>query len=377
MTENILITGGAGFIGSHIVDALLERGYKVCVYDSLISQVHGGGQDIHGWPNYLANDCKKVHGDVRDRDRLLCEVKNADVIFHLAALVGVGQSMYEIENYVNTNVGGTSILLDILANELHHVRKLIVSSSMSVYGEGKYKCSEHGEVNPNLRTDAQVSKRDWELHCPFCNQSLFPISTPEEKTLCAMSVYAATKRAQEEMSLIIGHTYTLPTVVLRLFNTYGPCQSLSNPYTGLISTFLSRILSGHLPMIFEDGLQTRDFVHVQDVVQANLMAMIQEEMDYKVFNVGTGRPLTVIDIAKTLLNYFPGIDKDIKILHQYRKGDIRHCYANINRIQALGYRPHILFEDGIIDLVNWVIGQKSIDQTDNAYKQLVGRRLLS
>ncbi len=332
-------------------------------------------RDFNEWPSYLAGECKKVLGDVRDRGTLLKEVKGADVIFHLASDVGVGQSMYEIEHYVDTNVRGTAVLLDILANESHHVRKLVVASSMSVYGEGKYYCTEHGEVDPQFRTEAQIALRDWELHCPFCDQPIFPLSTSEEKYLCPNSIYSVTKRAQEEMCFMVGHAYTIPTVVLRYFNTYGPHQSLSNPYTGLASTFLCRLLNGHPPLIFEDGLQTRDFVHVSDIVQANMMAMVQEEMDYKVFNVGTGRPLSVIEIAKTLIEYFPGIVKDAEILNRHRKGDIRHCFANINRIQALGYRPRIRFEDGILDVINSVLGQKPNDQSNKAHNELISRNL--
>lgn len=375
MNEEILVIGGAGFIGSHLVDALLNAGYGVSVYDNLDPQIHGDIREKNEWPSYLPSGCNKILGDVRDRDVLHKAVTNADIIFHLAASVGVGQSMYAIERYVDVNIKGTAILLDILANDRHHVRKLVVASSMSLYGEGKYHCIQHGEVYPQMRSERHLSNRIWELHCPFCDKPVIPLPTPEEKPLFPNSIYAITKRTQEEACLTVGRAYSIPTVALRYFNVYGSRQSLSNPYTGLISMFLCRLLNGQPPLVYEDGLQTRDFVHVRDIVQANLMAMTKKEMDYGAFNVGTGRPMSVIEASNLLLKYFPRSIKDMEVLNVYRKGDVRHCFANIDRIQAAGYKPQVTFEDGLQDVINYSAEQKPNDLLLKAQSELFSRGL--
>lgn len=268
---NILVSGGAGFIGSHLVDSLIEKGYSVKILDNLDPQVHGPlGKKL----SYLNKEAEFIKADISNRHILKKVLKNVEIVFHLAAAVGVGQSMYEIRRYVETNALGTANLLDILANETHKVRKLIVASSMSVYGEGKYYCKRCGIVYPQLRNKGQIKKKDWEMTCNRCQRkNLRPLPTNEDKTLFPTSIYAITKRDQEEMCLVIGRAYRIPTVILRYFNVYGPRQALSNPYTGVLAIFSSRILNNRSPFIFEDGLQSRDFIHVKDIVQANLLAM--------------------------------------------------------------------------------------------------------
>lgn len=379
MAKRILVTGGAGFIGSHLVDALLLAGHTVRVFDSLEPQVHGGLRESGQWPNYLAADCERVLGDVRDRKALHKALEEVDIIFHEAAAVGVGQSMYEIERYVDINTRGTAVLLDLLANDRAirgRVSKLIVASSMSIYGEGQYECPVHGRVYPKVRTGQQLAARDWEMHCPQCEQPTRPLPTDEDKPLHSTSIYAISKKDQEEMCLVTGRAYGLPVVALRYFNTYGPRQALSNPYTGVAAIFCGRLLNGHAPVIFEDGLQSRDFVHVSDIVQANLLAMEQAEMDYGVFNVGTGRPLTVLEVATTL-GQLLGSQEMAEVVYKFRAGDIRHCYADVRRIEMLGYRPTVRFEAGAAELVEWVRSQTAGDSFGDATRALTERNLVS
>jgi dTDP-L-rhamnose 4-epimerase len=245
---------------------------------------------------------------------------------------------------------------------------------MSIYGEGKYRCAEHGKVYPRLRSDEQLAARDWEMHCPVCAQPVEPLPTDEEKLLYPTSIYAITKKDQEEMCLTVGRAYGIPTVALRYFNTYGPRQALSNPYTGVAAIFSSRLLNGQPPVIFEDGRQSRDFIHVSDIVQANLMVMEREDMEYGAFNVGTGRSKTVLDVAEALSQHLNG-DVRPEIAHKFRAGDIRHCFADISRIQALGYQPGTDFEDGVAELVDWVRSQTAVDDFEQAREELVTRGL--
>jgi len=367
MRKKVLVTGGAGFIGSYLVDRLIELGHQVVVFDNLEPQVHGDPQEI---PQYLNKHCEFIRRDVRNHDQLKEVLEGAEIIFHLAAVVGVGQSMYEINKYTEVNILGTSNLLHILANENHRVEKLIVASSMSVYGEGKYSCVNCGVVYPKLRSLSQLKKGEWEMRCPSCNQEVQSLPTDEEKPLYPTSVYSISKRDQEEMCLTIGRAYSIPTVALRYFNVYGPRQALSNPYTGVAAIFSSRILNNHPPCIFEDGLQSRDFIHVTDIVRANLLAMESNDADYGVFNVGTGRPLGVLDIAKALIKEL-GSSVDISFARKCREGDIRHCYADISKIQnQLGFQPKVKFEEGISDLVGWVQEETARDHFEKSRREL-------
>ncbi len=367
MRKKILVTGGAGFIGSHLVDKLIELGHEVVVFDNLEPQVHGDGQKM---PKYLNKECEFIKGDIRGRDELKKALKGKEIIFHQAAVVGVGQSMYEINKYTEVNILGTANLLDILANENHRVEKLIMASSMSVYGEGKYRCAGCGVVYPKLRSLSQLKRGEWEMTCPLCNQKVQSLPTDEDKPLYPTSVYAISKRDQEEMCLTIGRAYNISTIALRYFNVYGPRQALSNPYTGVAAIFSSCILNDNPPCIFEDGLQSRDFIHISDIVRANLLAMQNKKADHEVFNVGTGRPLSVLDIAQGLVGELKS-SVDIDIVRKYRVGDIRHCYANVSKIQKkLGFKPRLKFEEGISDLVEWVKRQKAVDQFWKSQREL-------
>jgi len=368
MSKQVLVTGGARFIGSHLVDRLVELGNEVKVLDSLEAQVHGSSQSI---PKYLNEECEFIEADIRNRKQLKEALEEIEVIFHQAAVVGVGQSMYQVHKYVEVNTLGTANLLDILVNEKHNVEKLIIASSMSVYGEGKYQCDNCGKVYPKLRSLEQLKRREWEMRCPLCGKSVEGIPTPEEKPLYPTSVYAISKRDQEEICLTIGRAYDIPTVALRYFNVYGPRQALSNPYTGVAAIFSARIKNRHNPIIFEDGLQSRDFIHVRDIVQANILAVEKEEANFEVFNVGMGRKLTILDMANILIKKLGADELAPELVNKYREGDIRHCYADIAKIQQkLEYKPEIKFEDGIPDLIDWVKGEEAVDRFEKSRNHL-------
>jgi len=375
MVRNILVTGGAGFIGSHLVDFLLEKGHNITVYDNLEEQVHG---KIDKPPDYLNRNIKFIKGNVLDYDLLYSAIKNVEVIFHLAASVGIGQSMYQISKYIKSNTLGTANLLDILVNKEHSVKKLIVASSMSIYGEGKYKCESCGDIYPKFREKNDLEKGIWEFKCKSCDKELKNVPTDEEKPLDSTSIYAMSKKHQEKMSLLIGDTYGIDTIALRLFNVYGSRQALSNPYTGVCAIFCSNLLCGNPPIIFEDGLQTRDFVNVKDICQALTLAMEKPQAKGEIFNVGTGIPITIKKIADTLI---AKMNLEIKpiITNKYRAGDIRHCYADISKIkQKLGYEPKISFEDGIEELIQWVKLQtgKVEDKSGKALEELKNKGLV-
>jgi len=372
MATRTLVTGGAGFIGSYLVDGLLKKGCDVSVLDSLEEQVHGKKGKV---PSYLNKEASFIRGDMRNKEDVKKALKGIEVVFHDAACVGVAQSMYEIEKYVSANTVGTANLFDILINSSNKVRKVIVASSMSIYGEGGYSCEGCGCVFPSLRTEEQLAARQWDLRCPKCDKAVTSIPTSEAKPLHPTSIYAITKRDQEEIGLVVGQAYKIPVVALRYFNTYGPRQALSNPYTGAAAIFSSRILNGKSPVIFEDGLQSRDFVHVSDIVQANLLAMDNPKADYKAFNVGTGRKLTISDLTDILIKKL-GFKGEALVANNFRAGDIRHCYADISKIkEALGFEPKVRFEDGIEDLVSWVKSQTSKDLFEAAKKELESRKL--
>ncbi len=367
-TMKILVTGGAGFVGSHLVDELVGK-HEVTIYDNLESQVH------KNFPEYLNNGAKFIKEDIRNRDKLKDAILDSEVVFHQAAMVGVGQSMYQIEKYMDVNTMGTAKLLDILANEEHEVKKLIVASSMSIYGEGKYECSDCGVVYPALRSDEQLKRREWEMRCPSCGKVVKPVPTDESKPLQPTSVYAISKKDQEEMCLAVGRAYGIPTVALRYFNIYGPRQALSNPYTGVCAIFSSRIKNNNPPIIFEDGLQTRDFTSVHDIVRSNLLALEKAKADYGVFNVGTGKPISILDIAHTLSKLY-GRNIEPEIVNKFRSGDIRHCYADISKIRKLGFKPSVSLEEGMRELVEWGKTQEAEDKSDAAYSELKERGLV-
>lgn len=373
--ERVLITGGAGFVGSHLADRLADAGYAVTLFDNLEPQVHG--QPAGGRPDYLRADHRLVQGDVRDLDALAPLVRESDVVFHLAAMVGVGQSMYQVQRYTDANAMGCAALLQALVDNPGRVRKVVVASSMSIYGEGAYECLSCGRVAPRLRGKQQLERHDWEPRCPNCQASLSPLPTDEDKPLFPTSIYAINKRDHEEMVLAWAHAYGIPGVALRFFNIYGSRQALSNPYTGVAAIFSGRMLSGNAPVVYEDGRQLRDFVHVSDIAQACQLAMEKPAADYGVFNVGSGRPLSVLDVGEALAREL-GWQGGFEVVEKFRAGDIRHCYADISRIrETLGYEPKVRFEDGVAELVRWVADQQGVqDSVAQAAQQLAARGLV-
>ena len=375
MSKKILITGGAGFIGSHLVDFLIKKGDDIIVFDNLEEQVHG---KIGKPPEYLNKNIKFLKGNIANYENLYSAVKDVEIIFHLAAAVGVGQSMYQIAKYIEYNTMGTANLLDILVNKEHNVKKLIVASSMSIYGEGKYKCESCGYMYPKLREIKDLKSGFWEFKCKSCGKQLTPLPTDEKKPLDSTSIYAMSKKDQEQMSLLIGETYGIDTTALRLFNVYGSRQALSNPYTGVCAIFCSNLLCKNPPLIFEDGLQSRDFVNVKDICQSLILSMEKSQAKGEIFNVGTGEPITIKTIAEILTQKINPEKKPI-ITNKYRPGDIRHCYSDITKIkQKLGYKPKISFENGIEELIQWVKSQvgKVEDKSRKAFEELKRRGLI-
>lgn len=375
--ESVLVTGGCGFIGSHTVDLLVERGYDVTILDNLEHQVHGETGNV---PNYVNKVSTFIQGDIRDRQLLKRVIKDADAIIHLAAMVGVGQSMYDIERYIDANTKGSATVLDVVVNEKNKVKKLVVASSMSIYGEGKYYCQKCDvDIYPGLRSEEALRRQEWEQLCPRCGSALTPEPTDEGKPLMPTSIYAMAKRHQEEMFLLIGKTYGIPSVALRYFNAYGSRQALSNPYTGCAAIFTSRILNNKRPYIFEDGDQTRDFVHVKDVARANVSALESTSANYEAINVGTGKPITIKGLAEKLIKLY---GKRLKPLlsSEYRKGDIRHCYADIEKgRKLLNFKATTEISEGLMELSGWAASNNwgSAESFDKAFKELKERRLVS
>jgi dTDP-L-rhamnose 4-epimerase len=370
MAKKVLITGGAGFVGSHLADALLDAGHEVRVYDNLTAQVHPGGM-----PDYLAREIHFVEGDLRDLDQLREAVRGVDVVFHMGAAVGVGQSMYEIAHYMGSNTQGTANLLQALLDTEVKLEKLIVASSMSIYGEGKYLCVQCGSVAPRERSSKQLKEKRWEPTCPACGRELTPIPTDESKPLQCSSFYALSKKDQEEMVLLFGKTYNLPVVALRYFNIYGVRQSLSNPYTGVAAIFASRLLNGHAPMVFEDGMQMRDFVSVQDIVRANLLAMEKAEANGMALNIGSGEPISIREVAG-IMGAALGINIEPEITGKYRAGDIRHCFGDISAANnVLGYQPQVRFAQGMQEYADWLREQHAEDRAAEMVQKLHEYRL--
>ena len=368
----VLVTGGAGFIGSHLVDALLRMGHSVRVLDSLVPQVHPNGNN-----RFLNAEADFVLGDICDSDVVDQALKGMDAVFHQAAEVGVGQSMYEVRRYVRANTLGTATLLEKIIALRDQVRKLIVASSMSIYGEGAYHCDTCGTVFPKIRHEEQLSAHRWELECDRCGGPVKPVRTSEEKPLNPTSVYAITKQDQEQICLTLGRAYKIPTVALRYFNVYGTRQTLSNPYTGVCAIFAARLLNDNSPIIFEDGEQTRDFTHVSDIVQANLAALDRSEADYTAINIGTGVATSVRKVAEMLSG---GLGKEAvmsEVTSRYREGDIRHCVAEISRARTLlGYEPRVALEDAMPELLEWVKHESAIDHVHEAHAELQNRQLV-
>lgn len=357
---NILVTGGAGFIGSRLSLELVKRGHKVTVLDNLSPQIHGKKPEKHSQLYQSIKDkVEFILGDVRHLNDWKLALVNQDVVVHLAAETGTGQSMYRISQYTDVNIGGTSLMLDLLTNsdELR-VKKIIIASSRSIYGEGKYLCEKHMDVYPNERLEKDMLAGDFGVKCPVCGSKVKIMATDEKSMIHPSSYYGITKQVQEQMCMTIGKSIGIPVVAFRYQNVYGPGQSLSNPYTGILSIFSTSIMNGNDINVFEDGRESRDFVFIDDVVRATILGIEREEADYQVFNVGSGIPTSVADVAKHLKsNYNSKVA--INISGNFRLGDIRANYADISHIsRVLNFQPTVFFDIGIKRFSDWVKTQK-------------------
>ena len=366
--KNILITGGAGFIGSNLALKLIEKGYKVTVLDNLSPQIHTSNSPLY---DSIKDKVRFIKGTVLSYDDWKNALEEIDVVVHLAAETGTGQSMYEIEKYTDVNIKGTSIFLDILANEKHSVKKMIIASSRAIYGEGKYECSSCGIVYPNERKDEDMSKGDFTVKCPTCNANAKLLATDENSKIHPSSIYGITKQVQEQMFMVMGKTLNIPALAFRYQNVYGAGQSLSNPYTGILSIFSTRIKNGNDINIFEDGKESRDFVYIDDVVDATILGIEKDEANYEVFNVGLGLAIDVNKVASTLVKEYKSNSK-ISISGNYRLGDIKDNYADLTKIQTkLGFEPKVSFEDGIKRFTKWVNAQEVVeDQYEKSINEM-------
>jgi len=368
----ILVTGGAGFIGSHLVDGLLAAGRRVRVLDNLDPLAHPGGHPVH-----LSTEAELVEGDLRERHTVDQALEGVEAVLHLGGMVGNGESMVNVRRAVDVNVAGTATLLEALIARRDQVRRIVTASSMAVYGEGAYRCPEHGTVFPPVRPAEQLRRREWEPQCPACGRELQPEATRESASLRPTSVYGITKRDQEELSLVLGRGYGIETVALRYLNIYGSRQALANPYTGVAAIFAARILNGRGPRVFEDGGQLRDLVHVSDVVRATLAAMEAPGAPGRAINVATGRRLSVLELAAQVAAAL-GSDLDPEITGEYRAGDIRHCFADTTRAtELLGFRAERDLSEGLPELAEWVAGQDVAENGDRAAADLRARGLLT
>ena len=370
MPQTVLITGGAGFIGSHLAGRLLAAGHRVRALDNLAEQVHGPGADR---PKHLPRDVELLRGDVLEAGDLRRALDGVDAVYHFAALVGVGQSMYRIGDYTRVNQLGTARLLEAIV-ERGGVERLVVASSMSVYGEGLY-LDDRGRRITAVREPDALRRAHWEP-VDDRGRALRPTATPEDKAADLASVYALSKYAQERLALITGQAYGIPTVALRFFNVYGPHQALSNPYTGVLAIFASRLLNGRPPIVYEDGRQTRDFVSVHDVARACALALDAPDAPGRVINIGSGQRRSVLDVAHALAAVLGRGDIAPHVSGRYRAGDIRHCYADIARArQVLGYEPAVAFDEGLTALGAWVAQQAAQDRLEQAHGELDARGL--
>ena len=372
MTERVLVTGGGGFVGSHLVDALLARGDRVRVLDNLLDQAHPTGT-----ARFLAPDAELIVGDLRDRPAVDRALDGITIVYHQGGMVGNGQSMYDVRRYVEVNAVGTATLLEAMLARRSQFRRLVVASSMVVYGDGAYQCPMDGPVPRVHRPLERLRATQWEPVCTLCGHEVQPIPTSENHPLQPTSTYGITKRDQEELCLVLGRAHRLPTIVLRYLNAYGSRQALSNPYTGVAAIMATRLLNGRAPVIFEDGQQRRDFVHISDIVRANLAAAAADESAcYEPYNVGTGRTTTILELARMIADEL-GRTVEIAPCGEFRAGDIRHCLVDASRARArLGWAAERRLEDGIRELVSWAIGERPEDRTEDANAELRALRLI-
>jgi dTDP-L-rhamnose 4-epimerase len=369
--STFLVTGGAGFIGSHLAEVLLARGERVRVLDNLDPLAHPDGR-----PRHSRSDAELIVGDLRDRATVDRALAGVDGVFHLGGVVGNGESMINARRAVDHNAGGTATLLEATVERRDRIRRLVAASSMVVYGEGSYNCASHGRVHPPLRPAEQLRRRQWEPRCPECGEPAEPVPTREDAPLRPTSVYGITKRDQEELVLVLGRAYGLETVALRYLNVYGPRQALANPYTGVAAIFAARILNGKPPRVFEDGRQIRDLVHVSDVVRATTAAMDAPDAPGRALNVATGRGVRVIDLARLVAAAMRS-DLEPTITSEYRAGDIRHCFADVTTTQELlGFEAATSLEEGLPELAAWVERQQVRERGDQAIADLRARGLV-
>ncbi len=359
--KNILITGGAGFIGSNLALKLIDKGYKVTVLDNLSKQIHGENpekdSDLY---NSIKGKVNFILGDILNKELLSKAISNVDVIVHLAAETGTGQSMYEVQRYVDVNVGGTALLLDLLVNNENTVKKVVVASSRSIYGEGRYHSKKYGMVYPLHRSSEDMTNGDFEVKYKD-DANLELLATDEDSKIHPSSVYGITKQNQEQMVMTVCSSIGIEPVAFRYQNVYGPGQSLKNPYTGILSIFSTQIRNGNKINIFEDGSESRDFVYIDDVVNATILGIEKEEANGEVFNVGTGEATDVISVANKLSQNY-NIEVPIEISGKFRVGDIRHNYADLSKInKALGFSPQVSFDEGIKKFTNWVLTQELVE----------------
>jgi dTDP-L-rhamnose 4-epimerase len=369
--SRVLVTGGAGFIGAHLADALLDAGEEVRVLDNLDPLAHA-----EGTPAHLSPEAELVVGDLRDRNAVDRALDEVDRVFHLGGVVGNGESMINVRRAVDANSGGTATLLEAVLARRQRIRRLVAASSMVVYGEGSFRCAEHGLRSPPPRPADQLARRDWEPRCDTCAAELEPVATHETAPLRPASVYGITKRDQEELVLVLGRAYGLETVALRYLNVYGPRQALSNPYTGVAAIFAARLLNGRPPLVFEDGRQIRDLVHVSDVVRATRLAMDAGDAPGNAINVATGRRVRVAELATRLAQAL-GIELDPEIPGEARAGDIRHCFADVRRARdLLGFDARRSLDDGLPELAEWVAAQHVDERGEKAVSELRTRGLV-
>jgi dTDP-L-rhamnose 4-epimerase len=367
MKNKVLITGGAGFIGSNLALKLLNLGYSVTVLDNLSEQIHGDPESSSLYQS-IKDKVTFIQGDVRVKADWYKALQNQNIVVHLAAETGTGQSMYEVQKYVDVNINGTALFLDYLVNETHEVQKVIIASSRAIYGEGKYRCTTHGDVYPTERLESDLLQADFEPKCPTCHQTVSIQATDEDSKIHPSSVYGITKQNQEQMVLNVCKSIGVPAVAYRYQNVYGPGQSLKNPYTGILSIFSTQIRNGNNINIFEDGNESRDFVYIDDVVEATVLGIQKDAANYEVFNVGSGVATTVMQVAQTLKDFYKA-PIEINISGNFRLGDIRHNYADLSKIKSkLGFEAQFSFESGVNQFVNWVVAQEVME--DNYSKSI-------
>ena len=365
MSKKILISGGAGFIGSNIAIKLLQMGFEITILDSLSPQIHGKDpyNESFTFKTILSSNAHFIKGSVTNRDDWKTALNGQDMVIHLAAETGTGQSMYQIEKYNEVNVIGTAILLDILTNEPHKVRKIIVASSRAIYGEGKYNCTIHGHVYPEARVENDLTKNDFECKCPICSGPVTLMPTDEQSLYKPTSIYGLSKQTQEQMVHIAGKALNIPSIAFRYQNVYGPGQSLSNPYTGILSIFSTQLKNNNPINIFEDGKESRDFVFIDDVVNGTIAGLLSSDGDYKILNIGSGEATDVLTVAKLLKNQYKS-NADITITGNFRVGDIRHNYADLTLVKKhLNFVPQYSFSQGLSLFCQWVDLQEI--QNDN------------